>query len=51
MPLDETYAETVEYNGRTYQQYALNSGTYFAPIDEVGSGSWARIAGENSPNG
>ncbi|KAF4513236.1 hypothetical protein G6O67_000534 [Ophiocordyceps sinensis] len=34
VPLDESYAETVDLLGRTYQRYALTSGTYFAPIDE-----------------
>jgi hypothetical protein len=35
VPLDETYAETVDYHGRTYQQYALTNGAYFSPVDEV----------------
>ncbi|KFH43721.1 hypothetical protein ACRE_055480 [Hapsidospora chrysogenum ATCC 11550] len=35
IPLDNTISETVEYQGRAYQQYALSNGTYFAPIDEV----------------
>lgn len=35
VPLDDVYAETAEYQGRTYQQYALTNGTYFSPIDEV----------------
>lgn len=35
IPLDDTYAETEEYQGRVYQQYALTNGTYFAPVDEV----------------
>ncbi|CAM1511602.1 Fc.00g091150.m01.CDS01 [Cosmosporella sp. VM-42] len=34
VPLDETFTETVDYHGRTYQQYAVTNGTYFAPIDE-----------------
>ncbi|KAM4060401.1 methyltransferase [Hirsutella rhossiliensis] len=34
VPLDESYAETVDLLGRTYQKYALTNGTYFAPIDE-----------------
>lgn len=35
VPLDDTYAETTEYGGRTYQQYSLTNETYFAPVDEV----------------
>ena len=35
IPLDNTISETVEYQGRAYQKYALSNGTYFAPIDEV----------------
>ncbi|UKZ47714.1 hypothetical protein TrVGV298_001940 [Trichoderma virens] len=35
VPLDETYAETVNHHGRIFQQHALASRTYFAPIDEV----------------
>lgn len=35
VPLDETYAETVNHYGRIFQQHALASKTYFAPIDEV----------------
>ena len=38
IPLDDTYTQTEEYSGRTYQQYALSNGTYFAPVDEVGIG-------------
>ncbi|KAJ4865241.1 methyltransferase domain-containing protein [Trichoderma breve] len=34
VPLDETYAETVNHYGRIFQQHALASKTYFAPIDE-----------------
>ncbi|KAL6691820.1 S-adenosyl-L-methionine-dependent methyltransferase [Trichoderma pleuroticola] len=34
VPLDETYAETVNHHGRIFQQHALASKTYFAPIDE-----------------
>ena len=27
--------ETVEYHGRVYQRYAIDNGSYFAPIDQV----------------
>ncbi|POR36202.1 Uncharacterized protein TPAR_03611 [Tolypocladium paradoxum] len=33
-PLDESFTETVDFFGRTYQKYALTNGVYFAPIDE-----------------
>lgn len=36
VPLDETFTETIEHYGRSYQHYALTNGVYFAPIDEVG---------------
>ncbi|KAI3574757.1 hypothetical protein IWW34DRAFT_809397 [Fusarium oxysporum f. sp. albedinis] len=34
VPLDETFTETIEHYGRSYQHYSLTNGTYFAPIDE-----------------
>ncbi|RSL93066.1 hypothetical protein CEP52_013480 [Fusarium oligoseptatum] len=34
VPLDETFTETIEHYGRSYQHYALTNGVYFAPIDE-----------------
>ncbi|KAH8736012.1 S-adenosyl-L-methionine-dependent methyltransferase [Ilyonectria robusta] len=34
VPLDETFAEILEYHGRSYQQYSLTNATYFVPIDE-----------------
>ncbi|EWY96740.1 hypothetical protein FOYG_05336 [Fusarium oxysporum NRRL 32931] len=34
VPLDETFTETIEHYGRSYQRYSLTNGTYFAPIDE-----------------
>ncbi|KAK1255837.1 hypothetical protein MKX07_008096, partial [Trichoderma sp. CBMAI-0711] len=34
VPLDETYAETVNYHGRIFQQHALDSKIYYAPIDD-----------------
>ncbi|KAF4973850.1 hypothetical protein FZEAL_9196 [Fusarium zealandicum] len=37
VPLDETFTETIEHYGRSYQYNALTNGTYFSPIDEVGT--------------
>ncbi|KAL6881919.1 S-adenosyl-L-methionine-dependent methyltransferase [Trichoderma longibrachiatum] len=34
VPLDETYAETVNYHGRIFQRHALDSKIYYAPIDD-----------------
>ncbi|RSL56591.1 hypothetical protein CEP54_008748 [Fusarium duplospermum] len=34
VPLDETFTETIEHYGRSYQHYALTNGVYFAPVDE-----------------
>ncbi|KAK3196820.1 hypothetical protein K4F52_000164 [Lecanicillium sp. MT-2017a] len=34
VPLDETFRDTVEYCGRTFQKYSLANGTYFSPADE-----------------
>jgi hypothetical protein len=33
--LDPTFLETVVYQDRTYQSYAINNLTYLVPIDEV----------------
>lgn len=33
-PLDESFAETIDLSGRTFQRYAVTNGIYFAPIDE-----------------
>ncbi|KAK7218454.1 hypothetical protein V2G26_006457 [Clonostachys chloroleuca] len=35
VPLDDTFAEVVEFHGRMYQKYALTNETYFSPVDEV----------------
>ncbi|OBR12300.1 UMTA methyltransferase [Colletotrichum higginsianum IMI 349063] len=35
VPLDNTFLETVTYQGREYQRYAVDNGAYFAPMDEV----------------
>lgn len=35
VPLDDTFTETVEYHGRTFQKYALANKVYFSPVDEV----------------
>uniref|UniRef100_A0A0B7JM23 Methyltransferase domain-containing protein n=2 Tax=Bionectria ochroleuca TaxID=29856 RepID=A0A0B7JM23_BIOOC len=34
VPLDDTFAEVVEFHGRMYQKYALTNETYFSPVDE-----------------
>ncbi|OAA54046.1 hypothetical protein ISF_08526 [Cordyceps fumosorosea ARSEF 2679] len=34
VPLDDEYRDTVEYCGRTFHKYSLETGTYFAPVDE-----------------
>ncbi|KAL7788734.1 S-adenosyl-L-methionine-dependent methyltransferase [Trichoderma ceciliae] len=34
VPLDETFAETVNHHGRIFQSVALANNIYFAPIDE-----------------
>ncbi|KGQ06984.1 hypothetical protein BBAD15_g7709 [Beauveria bassiana D1-5] len=34
IPLDEEYRDTLEYCGRTFHKYSLETGTYFAPVDE-----------------
>ncbi|KZL66760.1 UMTA methyltransferase, partial [Colletotrichum tofieldiae] len=34
VPLDNAFLETVMYQGREYQRYAVDNGAYFAPIDE-----------------
>ncbi|KXH27156.1 UMTA methyltransferase [Colletotrichum nymphaeae SA-01] len=36
VPLDNAFLETITYQGREYQRYAVDNGAYFAPIDEVG---------------
>ncbi|KAK8148529.1 hypothetical protein G3M48_009920 [Beauveria asiatica] len=33
-PLDDEYRDTLEYCGRTFHKYSLETGTYFAPVDE-----------------
>ncbi|TPX14990.1 uncharacterized protein E0L32_004820 [Thyridium curvatum] len=35
VPLDDVYLETVVLNDREYQCFAVENGTYFAPVDEV----------------
>ncbi|ATY60198.1 Methyltransferase type 11 [Cordyceps militaris] len=34
VPLDDEYRDTLEYCGRTFHKYSLETGTYFAPVDE-----------------
>ncbi|TQV94783.1 UMTA methyltransferase [Cordyceps javanica] len=34
VPLDEEYRDTLEYCGRIFHRYSLETGTYFAPVDE-----------------
>ncbi|KAM3510040.1 hypothetical protein MY11210_006046 [Beauveria gryllotalpidicola] len=34
IPLDDEYRDTLEYCGRTFHKYSLETGTYFAPVDE-----------------
>ena len=35
VPLDDAILATVTHHHREYQQYAIENGAYFAPIDEV----------------
>ncbi|OLN95530.1 Demethylmenaquinone methyltransferase 3 [Colletotrichum chlorophyti] len=45
VPLDTSFLETITYQGREYQRYAVDNGAYFAPIDEVKemTSSWKRF--------
>ncbi len=35
LPLDSAFMETVIHHNREFQRYAVDTGTYFAPVDEV----------------
>jgi hypothetical protein len=45
VPLDDTFTETVEYHGRTFQKYALANKVYFLPVDEVCHTELPRLLG------